>query len=195
MSRDLPLRERRRLRTRFAIQEHAMRLFAERGYDATTVAEVADAAEVSSMTVFRHFPTKEALVLADDYDPTIVSRIVARPAGEPLLRRIGWSLVEGVTELSAEELDLVLARVRLVRATPALRARHWETQFRTAQTIVDGLRDGLDEEEVFRVRVTADACLAAAGTAIFRWAENDGRTDLTVLMERALSVVVGEEHT
>lgn len=169
-----------------------MRLFVERGYEATTVAEVAEAAEVSSMTVFRHFPTKEALVLADDYDPVIVSRIASRPAGEPLLHKIGWSLVEGVTELSAAELDLVLARVRLVRATPALRARHWETQFQTAQAIVDGLCGGQDADEQFRVRVTADACLAAAGTAIFRWAEDDGRTDLGVLMDRALAVVVGE---
>ncbi|MQA77372.1 MAG: TetR family transcriptional regulator [Streptosporangiales bacterium] len=171
-----------------------MRLFAERGYHATTVADVADAAEVSSMTVFRHFPTKEALVLADDYDPTIAARIAARPAGEPLLRRIGWSLVEGVAELSADEFDLVLARVRLVHATPALRARHWETQFQTAQAIVDGLSDGLDDDEVFRVRVTAEVCLAAAGVAFFRWAEADGRADLTALMEQALSVVVGEAH-
>lgn len=62
-----------------------MRLFLDRGYADTTVADVAAAAEVSSMTVFRHFPTKEALVLSDDYDPAIVARITSTPAGEPLL--------------------------------------------------------------------------------------------------------------
>src|ERR671911_889973 len=88
------LRERRRARTRRSIQEHAMRLFLERGYDATTVSDVAAAAEVSHMTVFRYFPTKEALVLADDYDPLLVERISARPAGEPLLRRLQAGLIQ-----------------------------------------------------------------------------------------------------
>ena len=69
------LREMRKARTQRAIQEHAMRLFAGRGYDATTVADVAAAAEVSSMTVFRYFPAKEDLVMADEYDPVIVERI------------------------------------------------------------------------------------------------------------------------
>jgi len=62
------LRERKKVRTRGAIQEQAIRLFREQGYDETTVEEVAAAADVSPSTVFRYFPTKADLVIYDDLD-------------------------------------------------------------------------------------------------------------------------------
>ena len=62
------LRERKKQKTRWAIQEHALRLFAEQGYDATTVDQIAAAAEISPSTFFRYFRTKEDLVVEDEYD-------------------------------------------------------------------------------------------------------------------------------
>jgi AcrR family transcriptional regulator len=187
------LRERRRARTRRSIQEHAMRLFLERGYDATTVGDVAAAAEVSHMTVFRHFPTKEALVLADDYDPLLVERIVARPAGEPLLRRLEAGLLQALAEVLAADRELVLARTRFILATPALRARQWETQYATQQAVVAALcGHTADPEQEFRVWVATGVCLAAAAAAIIRWAEQDGRPDLLELTRHALAVVAEE---
>jgi AcrR family transcriptional regulator len=179
------LRDRKRLQTRRAIQEHALRLFLEHGYDATTVADVAAAADVSSMTVFRYFPTKEDLVLADEYDPLIIERISSRPAGEPLLRRIGEGLLAGTAELPEEARALVLARIRLIMGTPALRARLWESQFATQEAIAAALQD----ENPFRVRIAAGACLAAASAALMRWASEDGRSDLGELMKEALEVI------
>lgn len=187
------LRERRRVRTRRSIQDHAMRLFLERGYEATTVSEVADAAEVSSMTVFRYFPTKQDLVLTDEYDPLIVDRVERRPAGEPLLRRIGTGLTQATAEFSAADREVLLARVRLVLTTPALRARQWESQYATQQAIVDALRGATpDPEHEFRVWVSAGACLSAASAAIIRWVEEDGRPDLLELLEHALAVLIEE---
>src|ERR1700680_1285457 len=120
------LREARKARTQRAIQEHAMRLSTERGYGATTVADVAAAADVSSMTVFRYFPTKEHLVMADEYDPIIVERIQARPAKEPLMRRVGAALNESTANLNASDRAMLLARVTLSLSVPALRARMWD---------------------------------------------------------------------
>jgi AcrR family transcriptional regulator len=180
------------------IQEQAMRLFLERGYDETTVNEIAATAGVSPMTVYRHFPTKEDLVLRDEYDPLIADRVAARPADEPLVRRIGNALVEGIDRPAdgTGDTELLLTRLRLILRTPALRARRWEAQFATQQAIVERLRgDPPDPDREFRLWVATGACLSAAGVAVLRWAEEDGRTDLARLVADALDILSDGGHS
>src|SRR5262249_44921406 len=73
------LRERKKAKTRAAIQQHALRLFREQGYAATTVEQIAAAAEISPSTFFRYFPTKEDVVLYDDLDPLLIAAFDAQP--------------------------------------------------------------------------------------------------------------------
>ena len=75
----LGLRERKKIKTRQAIRREAFRLFDANGYAATTVEQIADAAEVSPSTFFRYFPSKESLLLADDLDPLILAAFKAQP--------------------------------------------------------------------------------------------------------------------
>src|SRR5260370_2276893 len=78
------LRERKKLKTKEAIQREALRLFKERGYAETTIEQIAAAAEISPSTFFNYFPTKEDVVLFDRYDPMIFSMMTSIPASEPL---------------------------------------------------------------------------------------------------------------
>src|SRR5215468_1308232 len=80
--RSYDLRERKRTRTRLAIQAEAIRLFAEKGYDNTTIEDIAYAAAISPRTFFRYFPSKEDVVLWDEYDPVLDDLVAARPADE-----------------------------------------------------------------------------------------------------------------
>src|ERR1700686_2894183 len=73
------LRERKKARTRASLREPALRLFREQGYQATTVEQIAAAAEVSPSTFFRYFPTKEDLVLQDDMDTRMLGALAAQP--------------------------------------------------------------------------------------------------------------------
>jgi AcrR family transcriptional regulator len=184
------LRASHKLRTQRSIQDHAMRLFTERGYDSTTIADIAKAADVSSMTVFRYFPTKEDLVMGDEYDPIIVEKIQAQPPWAPLIRRICQGLVEVAAERTPEDEAMLLARIRMGLSVPSLRARMWDGQFQSQQRLVAGLRTvGADPQQDLELQVATGASLAAAAAAIMRWADGDGQEDLPALMDSALRML------
>ena len=162
-----------------------MRLFLAKGYAATTVQEIAAAAGVSHMTFFRYFPSKEDVVLADDYDPRIVELVRARPAAEPDVEKIRHALLAGLTGVYAADRQALLERTRLVVGTPALRARLWENQLETEAVLVRAL--GPDDRHApdLRRRVLVAGCLAAVTTALLVWVEGDGEPELPGLVERA----------
>ncbi|ADD42558.1 TetR/AcrR family transcriptional regulator [Stackebrandtia nassauensis] len=190
------IRDRRRRETRRALQEHALRLFTERGYDSTTVNDVAEAAGVSAMTVYRHFPSKEDLVLLASYDELIAERVAAQPPDQPDARRIGRAIVDTATAGVASDADRrsLLALLRLMIDTPAIRARHLDSQYATQTAIVEAMRtEATDPETEFRRWVTAGACLAAMHAAVVRWADEDGRPELPGLIETALSATFANE--
>ena len=179
-------RERKKAQTRQRLQEQALRLFTERGYEATTVEQVAAAAGVSHMTFFRYFPTKEDAVLSDSYDPMLVAAIRARPDGEDPVDRIHLAVRESLSTIYAEVREALLVRTRLSLRTPALRARLWENQFATRELLAGALEDG---EPSFATRVLASACLAALTTALEEWVATDGADELPDLFDAAFRVL------
>lgn len=116
------LRERKKARTRAEIQRQALRLFAERGYEATTVAQIAEAAEVSESTFFRYFPTKEDVVLWDEFDPLVFEAFKERPPELGAVRALREAIHEAMTRASAEERAGLRGRVELLLDVPLLRA-------------------------------------------------------------------------
>ncbi|MFC8593101.1 TetR/AcrR family transcriptional regulator [Streptomyces atroolivaceus] len=195
------LRERRRSETRRLVQAHAVRLFTDHGYDAVTVADVAEAAGVSAMTVYRHFPTKEDLVLIDQPAQLIAEQVAASSATQPLVRRVSGALIDAATALTGDNGDeqganeqFLLDCLRLMVSTPALRARHLDSQYALQQAIVDALGDdATDPDAAFRAQAATSACMAAMHTALTRWTEDDGHTKLPDLITRALAASFGDD--
>ncbi|GGK97866.1 TetR family transcriptional regulator [Mangrovihabitans endophyticus] len=185
------LRERKKAETRRSLQEHALRLFAEKGYDATTVEEIAAAAGVSHMTFFRYFPSKPAVVENDDYDPMLAAAIRSRPPDEAPLTAIRHALVAALRAMPAGELSTVLARSRLIVREPTLRARQSEAQRATRQMFAESLagRGALSD---FERQVVAGAALAALTMAIEEWVRVDGRQELADLVECAMTSLTRE---
>lgn len=176
----------RTTRTRSRLQEAALRLFAARGYDATTVEDIAREAGVSHMTFFRHFPTKDAVVLDDGFDPAIAAAVAATDAGLPPLRRTCAGLRAALSDLSLPDEQEVRTRVRVASSHPALRAGMWANTEATQEAVTEVLvADGADP---FEARVAAAATLAALTVAVQEWCV-DGDGTLAGRLGAALDVV------
>lgn len=193
----LGLRERKKLKTRRALRAAAFRLFAEKGWDATTVDQIAAAAEVSPSTFFRYFPSKEDLVVTDDYDPLIERELLARPDDEPPFEAIRHALLVPLAAVVAADHDEMLLRLKLLRDVPALYARtkadlaHTHTLLMRVLEQRQQRRPADDPNRLDRLelRVISAAMLAAAGTATEEWAEGDGQEDFLTLLDRTLQAL------
>lgn len=120
------LRERKKQKTRQEIFEASQRLFTRRGFDRVTVAEIAREADVSEMTVFNHFPTKEDLFFAgmQFFEEQLIDAVRNRPHGESALKAFRRRVVEGASNLSEPDRNFAIARAaRVVASSPSLQAR------------------------------------------------------------------------
>ncbi|MFE4611588.1 TetR/AcrR family transcriptional regulator [Streptomyces niveus] len=184
----LGLRERKKLKTRVAIREATYRLITDQGYEATTVEQIAAAAEVSPSTVFRYFPTKEDIVLTDEFDPVMEAAIRARPADEPPLESLRAVLRQAVEAILADQPEELLQRSKLMLEIPAVRARMTETSLLLSRAVAD--RTGRDEGDL-EVRVFTASVMAALREVTIYWAEHDQKENLAVLVDRALDSLEG----
>ncbi|MBP8533241.1 TetR/AcrR family transcriptional regulator [Streptomyces sp. MK37H] len=174
-------RERKKAQTRQALADAAVRLFTERGFDNVGVREVAEAADVSLSTLFKHFPGKEALVfdLDADVESALVASIRDRAPGQPVLHALRDHMVRTRTAVRTDDPTFVL-----VESTPALRdyaRRMWSRHEKTlAATLAEAT--GLTPEDP---AVAGLARFALEAPSIVRASEDPARTmrDLFTLLE------------
>ena len=181
------LRERKKQRTRWAIQDAALRLIAEQGYDATTVDQIAAAADISPSTFFRYFPSKEDLIIQDQYDDIMLAGLRSLPRDLTPLAALRETMRLAFAQMDQGELDKVLERTKLIMAVPALRARSLEN-FLDMLNMMSGAiaeRTGLDAND-FRIRVIAGAVVGAFVAVLDIWVESDGGQNLPELLDRTL---------
>lgn len=182
------LRERKKQKTRWAIQEQALRLIAEQGYEATTIDQIAAAADISPSTFFRYFRTKEDLIIQDQYDDVLVEGLRTIPVEVPPLEAIRQVIRTAIVTLSPAERAKVLERMQLTMAVPALRARSLDNFFETMNLLQRsiGARVGLDPNHV-DLRIMAGAVVGALVGVFDAWAASGGTEDFGALIDHTLT--------
>jgi len=180
------LRERKKLKTKAAIQKEAMRLFLDKGFDATTIEEIAAAAEISPSTFFNYFPTKEAVVFEDELDPLILAAFDAQTEGMNPIRAIRNAMLTVFRALTPEQDRVMRERIALMTSTPSLRSAmlsQFADMVNQIATLVASRAGGSPSD--FAIRNFAGALLGVMMSALLTAAE-DPKADLIEVADQAL---------
>jgi AcrR family transcriptional regulator len=184
--RSLPLRERKKLRTRRALADAALRLFAANGFDATTLEELADAAEVSKSTFTRTFAAKEAAGIEAEAElwTAFLGTLSASALSGPVLGGLHRALAAAVAGLDETWEERFIATRRLVIAEPALLryVEHYraDTKEQLAASLADKL--ALDADDL-RLHVLAELAITAFSMAGRAWVRAGGAGGRAALLD------------
>jgi AcrR family transcriptional regulator len=181
MSETPGLRARKKQRTRRTIERAALDLFDARGFDGTTIDDIAAAADIAPRTFFHYFPSKEDVVLAD-YSirlEQIVAALKASPTDQPPWPALRDAFLTVAADYETER-EQLLRRFRIIQATPSVTARNLLLQASWEDAVTTAVSDwlGLDATRDIRPRLIAGAALAAMRASLRRWLTDDGRSRL-----------------
>jgi AcrR family transcriptional regulator len=181
------LRERKKAKTRTAIQAAALHLIERQGYHATTVEQIAERAEVSQSTFFRYFPTKEDVVLHDRYDPLLLADFQAQPAELDPIAALRRTLRAVFGSLPADERAREQQRAMLIIAVPELRARAFDQLASTLKPFAEAVaeRTGRSADDP-AVRALTGAVVGVSMSAMLG-ASEDRDADFVQLLDDGLA--------
>lgn len=158
-----------------------MTLFEANGYDATPVEAVAAAAEVAPSTVYRYFPTKEDLVISDEYDNLMFEKLAQQPAEASVVESLRGAFHEVTAEMSEADIELGRRRTRLMLQEPGLRGATLTNLLAMERAIADLVaeRTGRDSDDP-EIAWFTGAVIGIALGFMRRWAENPDLDVVTV---------------
>jgi AcrR family transcriptional regulator len=184
----LGLRERKKIKLRRSVQRAALRLFEEHGYDATTVEQIADAADISTSTFYRYFPAKEDVVFDDDFDP-IFSQILGQPGDDTLIASVR-AAIAAVAVVAEDNREQMLTRLKLCATVPALRARQAAEGDRSFDFFIElfAARTGRPIGD-YRLRLVTATFSAALVESARYWGDIDGARSLGALQDEAITLL------
>ncbi|MCA0437682.1 MAG: TetR/AcrR family transcriptional regulator [Actinobacteria bacterium] len=185
----LGLRERKKAAAIRRIQEVAVAQFEEHGFDAVTIEQIAEHAEVSPSSIYRYFGTKEGLILHDEYDDLVLDvapRLFARTDPWTALTT-AIRLMQG-THFVADQ--LVMRRMRIWSSTPSVRAAGFVTLDETAKALAP-MMHAADRHgrSLADYEVVAAALMAGVFCALERWYDDGGGRDIADYVFEAVEVL------
>jgi AcrR family transcriptional regulator len=185
------LRERKKARTREAIIDAALDLFARKGFDATTIEDIAAAADVSPRTFFRYFDSKVDLVMAHNeaHGDKVAPLVVARPASEGPLEALRQVMQQMLLELLAD--PSVVREFQVMMGAPTLRKLAREHFYEEEAELISAFaaRLGTDEADL-TANVMAGAAASAIWAVIERWLAEGGDVErLSPMIDEAFTLL------
>lgn len=174
--------------THEALRRAALELFAQDGYEATGTARIAKRAKVSEMTLFRHFSSKEALLLDDPFDPLIADAVRSRPADETPMRALAEGIRSTWAELAADSISDLRTRLRMIAEASSLRG----AIERNSEETIAALQKALTDRGVATdtSSIAATAMISGLSTALLEWARSE-QSSLDSALGRALDALGG----
>lgn len=141
------------------------------------------------MTLFRHFRTKEALLLDDPFDPLMAESVRMRPGHEPAMSVVVEGIRQALTQVDAETVEVLRDRLRIVAQTPTLQGAIERNSAESVAAVVGALMDrGVPQDQA---QVAASAVIAGLGAALLEWAVSEHAV-LTRVLDEALNVLGGQ---
>lgn len=177
-------------RTRERIRAAALELFADRGFDLTTVGEIAMQAGVTEMTVYRHFPTKSALVIDDPYDPVIAEAIAARPSGEPPMVAATRGILDAWRSLPEPDVAALRELMQVIAGSRTLEGA-LDAGSRATESAVRGALASRSVPDA-DAAVVAAAAVAGLNTALVEWGRSAPSRSLNAAISDALRALGGD---
>jgi AcrR family transcriptional regulator len=188
---DIGRRERKKQHTRDELVAAASRLFTERGFDETTTADIAEAADVSQRTFFRHFASKEAVLYgdSDEVAEAFGDAIRSRPADEEPLQAVAGAL-QSLTQIYAGDAERTFLQAQLAARYPSVSAySRAVVQRGLEQAIIAAVaeRMGVDPLKDPRPEVIAGATMSAVRFALRQFASSRRPGNLLAITAKALT--------
>jgi AcrR family transcriptional regulator len=184
------LRARQRSAAIRRIQEAALDLFDERGFENVTIEEIAEAAEVSPSSVYRYLGTKEGIVLYDEFDFRLIDAVEAELASHPPVEAVRRALASVMAAFFGRDEELARRKIRYALENPHLHAAMTQQVDQFSQLVADALARaaGRDASEL-DIQVIASTLVWALTTAARIWHAEGYARPLQPLLDEALAVL------
>ncbi len=183
------LRERNRINAKRSVQRSALAMFKQRGFDEVTVEEIAREAEMAASTVYRHFSTKEAIVLWDEHEGAIDAALGSKLGSVPPLQAMREAFVEALGGRYDGDLEFQLERIKFIYATEQIHAAAVEADFRDRAELAVALRKALSRKHQDSASLLAGAALLAVDVAIEQWQASGAKRPLTRYLNKSFDAI------